>query len=175
MKTKGLIISSVILSLLVLAGCSPTVTSSSSDDYYEDLTILRPVYSLAENAEEPKVGLPEEPIQTIDTTALETQFDITYEIDSLLDTIAVNNQQIRYVQGYTIQVYTGSSQEEANEAKAEVYKALPGSRPQVTYDLPNYKVKVGKYYYRLQAQKEFAVIKMVFPSAILAPQQFRIE
>ena len=163
--------------LLVVLSCSPALNTQDGDGYYEDLSVLRPVYTVPEDQTEPEVELLDTSTPAQDETAppLVTEFDITQKLDSLLDTLAINNQQIKYVQGYTIQVYTGSSQSEANEAKAEVYKLLPGSRPSVSYDLPNYKVKVGKYYYRLQAQKEFAVLKKEFPSAILAPQQFRIN
>ena len=166
------------LSLIIWlnTSCSPSLTSGTSGDYYEDLSVLRPVYTMPETEEEPEVILGSESVDPgKESPEIEPEFHITNKLDSLLDTIAVNNQKIRYIQGYTIQVYTGNSQDEANKAKAKVYQALPGSRPSVTYDLPNYKVKVGKYYYRLQAQKEFATIKKVFPSAILAPQQFRIE
>jgi len=162
--------------ILLLAACSPVLKTGNSGDYYEDLSVLRPVYTVPDTDYDPEVTLGNGTQSSEeDTIAFDPQFDITQELDSLLDTIAVNNQRIKYVQGYTIQVYTGSSQDEANEAKAKVYQALPGSRPQVTYDLPNYKVKVGKYYYRLQAQKEFATIRKEFPRAILAPQQFRID
>lgn len=165
-----------LLLILLVTACATTTKTGSTSDYYEDLSVLRPVYSLPESDDDPEVTLSTETqLSDNDTLDFNPQFDITQELDSLLDTIAVNNQRIRYVQGYTIQVYTGSSQDEANEAKAKVYQALPGSRPQVTYDLPNYKVKVGKYYYRLQAQKEFAIIRKEFPTAILAPQQFRID
>ena len=165
----------MILTLLA-AACAPTLKTGTTGDYYEDLSLFRPVYMVPELDYEPEVTLGHEATPSEkDTITLDPQFDITQKLDSLLDTIAVNNQQIKFIQGYTIQVYTGSSQDEAIEAKTKVYQVLPGSRPQVTYDLPNYKVKVGKYYYRLQAQKEFAVIRKEFPTAILAPQQFRIE
>ena len=160
----------------IITDCSPSLRTSNAEDYYEDLTLLRPVYSVSEKQVDPEVELLQESTENNNVSGpFNPQFDITHKLDSLLDTIAANNRQIKFVQGYTIQVYTGNSQEEANDAKAKVYQALPGSRPTVTYDLPNYKVKVGKYYYRLHAQKEFAIVKKVFSSAILAPQQFRID
>ena len=160
---------------LIISACSPTLKTGGSGDYHEDLSLLRPIYTIPDSNDDPEVELIQNEIGVVETGEFHPEFDITQKLDSLLDTVAVNNQQIKYVQGYTIQVYTGNSQEEANEAKAKVYQSLPGSRPQVSYDLPNYKVKVGKYYYRLQAQKEFATIKKVFQTAILVPQQFRID
>ena len=159
----------VYIVVLILAGCASTSqTSSSSDEYHEDLSVYRPpvIFSMdtttTEGSETP-VDIPE-PV-----------FDITHELDSLLDTLAINNQKQRYIDGYTIQVYTGNSRVDATEVRNAVFGILPGSDPTISYDLPNYKVKVGKYYQRLEAQRDFAAIKSHFNNTILVPQQFRIE
>jgi len=158
----------LILTLSLGACASLTKTPNSKQDYTEDLTVFRPpVVNSTEHpdSEEPvEIIIPEEP-----------EWDITYKLDSLLDSIAVNNQRQKYIQGYTIQVYTGSSRTDANDVRNEVFRILPGTRPKVTYDLPNYKVKVGKFFHRLEAQRDFADIKDRFKNAILVPQQFLIK
>lgn len=168
------------LSLLsMVAACSPATTTSSTNDYYEDITVYRPKYEVQGSQAKP-IANSIDSINIDSYPQMEAELDssmleISYKLDSLLDSIAVNNQQIKYYQGYTIQVYTGNSSDEANKVKSEVYRILPNSRPRVTYDLPNYKVKVGKYYNRLEANENFAMIRRKFGSAILVPQQFRIE
>jgi len=161
------------ISLLVVVSCSPTVKTDSSQDYYEDLSILRPVFSNDEfgtdNLAEPPENPPSPDIERVEVA------DITYKLDSLLDSVALYNRKKRLILGYTIQVYTGSSSVEANEIKTMVYRILPGLTPRVTYDLPNYKVKVGKFYHRLQALKDFSEVKRNYPNAILVPQQFSFE
>jgi len=172
-------ITSIVLFTGALVSCSPSLSTSTDKDYYEDLSVLRPIYASPENTVHQSVELPQSGQTGQESVELSedfiAEFDITYRLDSLLDSVALNNQQIRYFQGYTIQVYTGNSREEANNAKALVYRILPSSRPAVSYDLPNYKVKVGKFNYRLEAQKDFAQIKREFPTAILVPQQFKID
>lgn len=164
------------VAILALAGmlfnrCGPTtgISSSSSGSYTEDLTIFRPPVIMDEPNE---VLSNDDSVMNID---FEIQGDITYKIDSLLDSISVNNQNKKYIQGYTIQVYTGNNRTLANNIIAEVYNILYGSRPTLTYDLPNYKVKVGKYYHRIEAQKDFYAVKRKYKNAILVPQQFKID
>ena len=157
--------------ILTTVSCGTTTKSTTStDNYREDLTVFRPPVIVAvdsivktENKDD-LIEIPQEP-----------EWDITYKLDSLLDSIAVNNQKQRYIQGYTIQVYTGNSRKVANNVISEVYGILPGRRPKITYDLPNYKVKVGKFYHRLEAQRDFAAIKDRYRNAILVPQQFVID
>ena len=162
-----------------MTACSPALNTSTDKGYYEDLSVFRPIYATSENTDRQLVELlhtGESGQETSEITEdFKAEFDLTYKLDSLLDSVAINNQQLKFYQGYTIQVYTGNSRDEANQAKAVVYRVLPSSRPEVSYDLPNYKVKVGKFNYRLEAQKDFAEIKRKFPTAILVPQQFKID
>lgn len=164
------------VSILVLSGilfnrCASTtvISSSSSGSYTEDLTVFRPPVIKDEPDE---ILSDDDSVTNIDIIIHD---DITYKIDSLLDSISVNNQKKKYIQGYTIQVYTGNNRTLANNIRAEVYNILYGSRPTLTYDLPNYKVKVGKYYHRIKAQKDFYAVKRKFKNAILVPQQFKID
>ncbi len=162
----------VIFFILILAmRCGiATKSTTSTEDYREDLTVFRPPVIANEDSgvetkdKDDQIEIPQEPV-----------WDITYKLDSLLDSISVNNQKQKYIQGYTIQVYTGSSRKVANNVISEVYGILPGKKPKITYDLPNYKVKVGKFYHRLEAQRDFAAIRKRYINAILVPQQFRIE
>ncbi len=156
-----------------IVSCSPSLKPDAASDYYEDMTVLRPAIKKEDSVTadetlippgDPQPGLQPEPIP-----------DITFRLDSLLDSVALNNRKKEFIQGYTIQVYTGNSSVEANDVKANVYRILPYSNPSVSYDLPNYKVKVGKFYHRLQAFKDYSAIKNKFPDAILVPQLFRIK
>ena len=158
---------------MVLAGCSQVLSPGGNSTYQEDLTGLIPEVAESDYVARSSSTESDEKSPS-DSLLVEPTMDITFRLDSLLDTIAVNDQRKRYVQGYTIQVYTGSSRSEANEAQSLVYRLLPGSKPTMSYDLPNYKVKVGRFLHRIQAQKDFVHIRKRFPNAILVPQQFVI-
>lgn len=151
-------------------GTSSSGGSSRSGDHYEDLSRYRPEYTVESEekiiettAEEEEVSFTGEP-----------EYDITDEVNALLDSINVLKKAINYVDGYTVQVYTGINREQANEARATVYNTLPDSKPAILYDQPNFKVKVGKFYTRREAQKTFADLKRVFPAAIIIPERIPI-
>lgn len=164
----------VIIAYGMVVSCAPTLKPDVAKDYYEDLTVLRPTIETENTvATDEPITPPDDPQHPALYT--ESVPDITFMLDSLLDSVALNNRKKEFIQGYTIQVYTGNSRVEANDVKAHVYRILPYSKPQVSYDLPNYKVKVGKFYHRLQAFKEYSTIKKKFPDAILVPQLFRIK
>ncbi len=168
----GYLIVVSLFSGFLINGCATTSksTTTTSEKYTEDLTVFRPPVI---NEIPPEISSGEDSIVNLEDTIIAG--DITYKLDSLLDSVSVNNQNKKFIQGYTIQVYTGNNRKLANDIKTQVYSILYGSRPTLSYDLPNYKVKVGKYYHRLEAQRDFESIKKVYRNAILVPQRFRID
>lgn len=146
-------------------------SGGKNGQYYEDLSSYRPDYSDALDTLE---------ADRSSTSANETeiitdpQYDATEEINMLLDSISFLKANINYVDGYTVQVYTGINREQANEAKATVYKTLPDSRPVIIYDQPNFKVKVGQFYTRREALKTFAELKNAMPGVIIIPERIPV-
>lgn len=161
-----------VVVLGISGACTPGVLPTSSDDerYKEDLSYLRPTYSdTTENV------TPEEPIATPDYSSIDPEYDVTAELNVILDSIDALRKNVPYVDGFTIQVYSGYNSEEATIARGKVYSVLPGSSPSLKFEEPNFKVKVGKYYSRLEAQKDYSLIKARFSSAIIIPQRIYID
>ena len=73
-----------------------------------------------------------------------------------------------------MQVYSGPSRESASKARIDVFKVLMGFEPEVRYVQPNFKVKVGKFTDRLEAQWVYGQLKPEFPQAIIIPQRIRL-
>lgn len=169
-----------MINIFLLIGVAASLSCASSGsasrsgaggDHYEDLSAYRPDYKNAidtMSAEENTVD------GKIIVEDVDPKYDVTSEVNNLLDSINVLKKDINYVEGYTIQVYTGIKKEEANKAKATVYEALEDSRPIITYDQPNFKVKVGKFYTRREALRTFAELKKVLPSAIILPEKIPV-
>ena len=159
----------IIISLGVGFACGPKPPSKSKTvKYSEDLSEYRPEYEL----EDPTLkGIPEE---TVAEDFPAPSSDITAQLTVLLDTLARRNAQEKYVQGFTI-IIPGKNREEATEIKQEVYHLDTNLRPQLTYESPNWKVKVGQFYTRLEAQKTFATLKKEFPKALLVPDKIIIN
>ncbi|UII27830.1 hypothetical protein LVD15_05245 [Fulvivirga maritima] len=162
-----------LVGFALLSACSPkTSTSSSSGEVYkEDLKAYRPVY--------------EKPVEKHDTIAqanesyadvdIEPTNDVTEPLNNVLDEIDGLRSNTRYIDGFTIQVYSGTNREDARLARGKVFSVLPEANPSLKFDEPNFKVKVGKYYSKLEAQKPYAQLRKKFPGALIIPERIYIQ
>jgi hypothetical protein len=157
----------MVIGFGLLASCTMLGPSTSSSSYSEDLAVYRPKVEMADTTPETQAQPP--------TTMVEPENDQTSEIDQKLDQITSNNKTSRTGPGFTIQVYSGTSREEASQAKSKVYKILPDSRPETKYEQPIYRVRVGEFTDRLEAQNIFAELHREFPQAIVIPSRIQIN
>jgi hypothetical protein len=153
--------------LLFASACSPKATPRASKKpvIEDDLSVYRPKYEVTITAPQNL---------TFDATkskaAEEPKFDLTAQINALLDTVAERNHRINYVQGYTVLI-RGGQLEEARNIRQRVMNLLPNSNPELTFDRPIYKVKVGQFFSKIEANKLYSMIKEEFPNrVILAPE-----
>ena len=146
----------------IMPGKTKTKTSSKNNTYSEDLTGYRP---------SPLV-LDEEPTDTLltETFTDSAYLDQTARLNTVLDTAAIYARStIRYIDGFTIQVYGGDDRAAAKDFRLNLIRNFPATEPRMVFEQPNYKVRVGRYYTRLEAQHLFTQVKQVFPKAILIP------
>ncbi len=166
---------------LVALGCTPKTISTKSDDQYsEDLTRYHPNYEDSlqalnneRNAGETTTANPEKK-NISGNINLNTKFAITDSLNGFLSEVTAIKRENNSYQGVTIQVYSGLNRTRANEAKAKVYKVLSKGEPRLVYEQPNYKVKVGKYFDRLEAQKDYAALREEFPVVLVVPEKFKV-
>ena len=67
---------------------------------------------------------------------------------------------------YTIQVGFGTY-DFAEELQDEVSIEFPEYKPKIIFDSPTYRVHVGKFSNRLEAEKKFLEVRRKFPGALL--------
>lgn len=156
---------------LLITGCKPSqqttkTTSSQDGKYSEDLSSLRPKEELVQN----NTSTPDD-IKRDPKAYVEAKFTVNKQLDAVLDSIDQMNLNARFVEGFTIQVYSGKNREEALNVKKQLTLSAPNLTTEVQYEQPNFKVKSGKYFTRLEAQKDFEQIKKSFPTAIVVPGQ----
>lgn len=139
--------------------------------YYEDLSqyVEVPELDSTRLAADEVAGQAPEPV--LQPGPAITGGDITADLDRYVDTLASINAQNPYLQAYTVQVYTGNDREAAYAAKEKVYRVMPDAEPRVSYDQPNYKVKVGVYRERLQAEKVYLKLHRSIPATIVIPER----
>jgi hypothetical protein len=97
---------------------------------------------------------------------------ITDQLDYLLARKKAVSEHAKYVQGHTIQVYTGSSRKEAFKIRNDLYTYYPAIVPEIVYEAPNYTVRLGKFLDTLEAYPTYAAIRKRIPQAIIRPVYF---
>lgn len=167
-----LCIGSAIFCISLACTSTKKTSRASNEAYQEDLSVHRIKYETEEIpvAEETSIDV-ERPFAGQDVKPVN---DITPRINNLLDSLA-NESGIHNVQGFTIQVYSGNSREQASDAKSLVYKLVPNSRPETIYVQPNYKVKVGKFLSRFEAQSMYSKLESEFPNVLVVPERFALN
>lgn len=159
----------IMLSLL-LSCVSQKTTTTSGGKYTEDLSALRPKVETAKT----DTTVSQQPFAKKSKEIVPATNNINGQLDAVLDSIDRINLNSRFVQGYTIQVYSGD-REGALNVKRELTMSLPDLDSEVKYDAPTFRVKAGKYFERLDAQKDYMAIKKYFPSAIVIPEKIAIN
>jgi hypothetical protein len=154
---------------------SPGTTGSAttpSGKYSEDLSVLRPKAG-ADTAKQTTKAT--QPGKNQQTKYVEAKYAVNETLDTVLDSISEQNLQLGLVDGFTIQVYSGLKREEALNVKKQMATTLPGVEAEVQYAQPNFRVRVGKYYDRYDAQQDYQLIKKHFPNAIILPERVPIN
>ena len=157
------------------SGSTPQKTGGYTVDYQEDLSVHRTAYEY-KTAEADATPSPE-PTNTTTSPepVLTASYDVTGELNQLLEEVAEENKRVKSVPGFTIQVYSGTSRDMAYQVKRQVYHVLTDGKPEVIYVQPNYKVQVGEFIERLEAQKTYSLLKKEFPTALIIPNRIKIN
>ncbi len=167
---------SAFITGMIVVGCAttkaPTAMTTPSSKYSEDLTIWRPkadpVIAPTITSGTPTGGRKQTPY-------VEPKFAVNKKLDAILDSIDYYNVKRNFIDGFTIQVYSGLKREDALNAKKQIAEAMPDLQSDVQYSQPNFRVKVGKYFSRIDAQKDYTHVKRLFPTAIVIPDKVAIN
>lgn len=180
------------LGLFVMTSCASSrpVTSNRSvvdyNSYNEDLAAVRPVYNTTSTTVAP-ANKPTAPIPSTKTTTAPRRSEtrkptapveamhVNRQLDLVLDTIATQNRSVRYAPGFRIQVYVGNQRQEADAAKLLIYQNFPELSPYLSYNQPTYKLKVGDFMRRMDAERYYASIRRLISSAQLQPDKVDVR
>ena len=114
---------------------------------------------------------------------------INNQLDNKLLLIARKNHEIISkpgfkLQGYKVQVFSGRSRGTAEKIqldlkekfdKAQRVEHIERVEVKLEYEQPTYKVKVGKYFIKLEAHKMKVDLKAQYPLAIVVPEKISIN
>jgi hypothetical protein len=160
----------VVYMLLVSCASTQTTNSTSYSAYSEDLSYLHPVFEEA-STNQTTPTTPEKKR----TEYVDPKFTVNESLHTVLDSIDRINLNRRLIDGFSIQLYSGQKREEALNAKRTMDQHLPEMNAQMIYMQPTFRIKAGKYYTQLDAQKDYVAVKRYFPNAILIPDKISFD
>ncbi len=87
------------------------------------------------------------------------------QIDSLIARRAALSRRANasMPQGFRIQIFSGTDRKEAYAEQTKFRKLFPGTASYISYAQPNYKVRVGDFRTRLEADKMMNRLKRNYP------------
>jgi RNA binding exosome subunit len=169
-------ISIFLIGSLLLSACASKVTTTgttaATGKYSEDLSVWRPEGEVKKDTFKAVSTTPE---RTRTNRYVDAKYAVTDQVNTVLDSIYVQNLSKRSIDGYTIQVYSGVKREDALNVKKKLTQSLPDLESEVEYRQPNFRVRSGKYYTRLDAQKDYLAVKKYFPNAIVIPDKIAMQ
>lgn len=77
--------------------------------------------------------------------------------------------------GYRVQIYSGSDRNKANNIKVDFLRHFPGVRAYLTYSSPQFRVKVGDYRSRGEAEKMYQQVEGRYRPCMIVPDIIRIN
>ncbi len=144
-------------------GIKKSGNNSSYDSYQEDLTPSLPQYADFRNMEP----------QTSTQPGIQSATAVDDELEIVLQRLIEKNKSEVYFSGYTVLVYSGIDRDLAFKTRDELFQYFPDLEAEMQYHEPRYLVKVGRYNYKIEAQKPYSFIKNQFPSARILQDRFQ--
>ncbi|MBN8576860.1 MAG: SPOR domain-containing protein [Cytophagales bacterium] len=156
---------SLLLMAGLLVGCA-TQKAVSDKPYYEDLSAHRPKVLVPAETSGKDTALPVKNPAPVTPT-----HTVNQKVDLVLDSIDRYNQTRKFIDGFTIQVYSGQNRDDAMEAKRKMSIDLPEFTSTLQYQQPKFRLTVGRYYTKLEAHPDLMKLRRSFSSAIVVPEK----
>lgn len=169
----------VVVGMGLLMGCAsskPTIfnkptNTTTYENYDEDLSAVRPRYKESMVAKTETISKKPETNTVISSTPLH----INRQLDDATDAIAEKNKAFRYAAGYRIQIYVGNVRQEADNARLFTYQTFPELNPYLTYSPPTYRIRIGDFMTRMDAERYLQPIKQQYPSAVIIADRIELK
>ena len=159
----------IVFPVLILVSCVTGQRSrSSTKPHYENLTDNRLKFPAVKDS---ILKIEDD----VDFELLPPEHAVTEEVNAVLDSIARFNKGRLFIDGYTIQIYSGVKREEAMNAKKKVFDVFKDLVTDIRYQQPKWSLKTGSYFTRLEAQRDLRKVRQIFPTAILVPEKVALK
>ncbi len=134
----------------------------ATQNYKEDLSQARPSW------EEPVTNPNTNPNTNSSSNFPSTTEDDAVVLNKKLDSIAAN-RTLQEISGYRILVYSGTSSDESSKVRKQLYQYDPSLSVHTDFKQPTFRVKVGNFTDRVQANYILNDLRKQFPNAMIVP------
>jgi hypothetical protein len=128
----------------------------------EDLSVYRPTYSVPAAGDAAKA-------------VVEPTHHVNDQVAVLMDTVASVNAGIKYAQGYRILAYNGSERKTVMDLRKSIIARVPNVKDYLTYQQPSFRLKIGDFFNRVEAQQVLNQISDLVPNALIVTDQINID
>jgi hypothetical protein len=98
--------------------------------------------------------------------------DADPRLEALVKRHIEQNQRVTSIQGFRIQVYSGPNREDAYRYKGALLD-LPAYASYLDFEDPNYRVRLGDFSNREEAEVALRKVKIQFPESFIVPAQVK--
>lgn len=167
----------ILLFTAWISGCASaarttgsTTNTNTEAENAEDLSKYRPKFNVSapagSNSSATGGANPAAPTPTRHVNA---------KVAALLDTAAIMNKSIRYAAGYRILAYSGVERKAAMDIRNAIVKRIPEERDYFQFNQPTFRLKIGDYFSRIEAQQVLLRIKDIAPNAMIVVDQINVK
>lgn len=172
-----------LIASLVLAGCAASTPATRATTTAPDTTKPAPTTATTTKARpaedlskyRPKFAAPAEPKAPQPRGFIVPTANVNQLIDQRLRDQAYTNQNVKYTSGYRIQAYVGLERDAAMAIRRAVISRYPEEADYIVFKQPIYRLFIGDYATRLDAERAMLRIRPLAPKASLEPAQVLIN
>lgn len=104
----------------------------------------------------------------------QVRIETSAHIDEMVAKKKDYNKTVTSFRGFKIQIYYGS-EKECYEVKDEFSSLFPDIATSIIFSTPQWKLQVGNYRTRLEADESMVTLKKEYPAAIVLATEIEIE
>ena len=109
------------------------------------------------------------------SSEVDSESNLRVIADERLEDFIQSYNEDKQVRGYRIQLFSGTNRKEAAKVRSDFINKYENERPELIYQQPNFKIRVGNYRDRGTAAKFLALYKIDFQSAFIVKDEIVIE
>ena len=118
------------------------------------------------------------PVSAQEVTIYNADSSVIITKDARFDELVIKQKDQNLINqtihGYRIQIYFGVNRQKASEIKLSFSSQYPDMSAYLSYQQPNFKIRIGDFLNRYEAQKFLKEIDGLFPTSFIVPDDVKL-